>query len=92
MIATQMDAWRAASVVWFAGLETQAAALAEARARAQAQWRAGLSFWAGLNPMLAPWLALASALDPDAPAVSLPGTCGPLPAAPRRAPARRKTA
>ena len=92
MIATQMELWRAASVAGFSALEAQTAALAEMRAAAHAQWRAGIAFWGGLNPMLAPVAALVAALDPEVPAAATASACGPVPMAPRRAGPRRKSA
>ena len=92
MIATQIDAWRAATVASCAMLEAQAEAMVRMRAQAHAQWRAGLAFWAGLNPMFGPVAALAEAFDPEAPVIAAASVCGPVPLAPRRAAARRKSA
>ena len=93
MIATQIDAWRAATVACCATLEAQAAAMVQMRTQAHAQWRAGLAFWAGMNPMFAPVAALAEAWDPEVPVVARASVCGPVPMAPRRrAPPRGKTA
>lgn len=93
MIATQIDAWRAATVAGCAMMEAQAEAMARMRAQAHAQWRAGLAFWAGMNPLLGPVAALAEAFDPEVPVVAAASVCGPVPLAPRRrAPARGKSA
>ena len=67
MMAMGIEAWRGAAVGWFEAMEAQVAAVAEARARARAQWRAGLAFWAGLNPMLAPVAAWAEAMRQQRP-------------------------
>jgi len=88
MITTQIETWRDASVRLFETMEAQTGAMAEAQAHMRAQWRSQMAFWAALNPMLAPWAALAEAFDPDRALVSTPTACGPV----RTGPARRRPA
>ncbi len=90
MIATQIESWRSASVRMFETMEAQAGALTEAQAHLHAQWRAQMAFLAAMNPMFAPWAALAEAFDPDRALVATPTACGPVRAAPKRRPAARR--